>query len=70
MCKKCICLIRVSTLSQDTTPQREKVVATAIADGYTNDEIEVIEKKESAIKLKKNEREGLREMEEIIGIGL
>ena len=66
MCKKCICLIRVSTLSQDTTPQREKVVATAIADGYTNEEIEVIEKKESAIKLKKNEREGLREMEEII----
>lgn len=66
MCKKCICLIRVSTLSQDTTPQREKVVATAIADGYANDEIEVIEKKESAIKLKKNEREGLKEMEEII----
>lgn len=66
MCKKCICLIRVSTERQDTTPQRKKVVANAIADGYTEDEIIVVEKKESAIKKKKEEREGLREMEEII----
>lgn len=66
MCKKCICLVRVSTIKQDTAPQREKVIASAIADGYSEEEIEVIEKKESAIKLKKEEREGLKEMEEII----
>lgn len=66
MCKKCICLIRVSTTAQDTAPQRKKVVANAIADGYKENEIVVVEKKESAIKKRKEEREGLKEMEEII----
>lgn len=66
MCKKCICLCRVSTLHQDLEAQREKVVNAAIADGYTMDEIAVIEKKESAIKLSEEERESLNEMKEII----
>lgn len=66
MCKKCICLIRVSTVSQDLEGQREKVVANAIADGYKLDEIAVVEKKESAIKLSEQERESLNEMKEII----
>ena len=66
MCKKCICLCRVSTLQQDLEAQREKVVNAAIADGYCNDEIAVIEKKESAIKLSEEERQSLNEMKEII----
>jgi DNA invertase Pin-like site-specific DNA recombinase len=66
MCKKCICLCRVSTNAQDLEGQREKVVANAIADGYTMDEIAVVEKKESAIKLSEMERESLNEMKEII----
>ncbi len=66
MCKKCICLCRVSTQHQDLEGQRTKVVANAIADGYTMDEIAVVEKKESAIKLSEMERESLNEMKEII----
>lgn len=66
MCKKCICLCRVSTNTQDLEAQRTKVVANAIADGYTKDEIAVVEKKESAIKLSEMERESLNEMKEII----
>lgn len=66
MCKKCICLCRVSTNAQDLEGQREKVVANAIADGYTMDEIAIVEKKESAINLSEMERESLNEMKEII----
>lgn len=66
MCKKCICLCRVSTESQDLTAQIEKVTATAIADGYKRDEIAVVQGKESAIKLDEEERETLNEMKEII----
>ena len=66
MCKKCICLIRVSTNAQDLKGQRETVVANAIADGYAKDEIAIVEKKESAIKLLEVERESLNEMKEII----
>lgn len=66
MCKKCICLIRVSTLQQSLEEQREKVVATAIADGYKRSEIAVVEGKESAIKLKEEQRETINEMKQII----
>lgn len=66
MCKKCICLIRVSTQHQSLTEQRDKVVATAIADGYSKSEIAVVEGKESAIKLKEEQRETLNEMKNII----
>lgn len=66
MCKKCIALLRVSSLHQDLEAQKEKVIAAAIADDYKKEEIAIIEKKESAIKLKEEEREGLNEMKEII----
>lgn len=66
MCKKCICLIRVSTQKQDLDAQREKVIANAIADGYKKSEIVLVEKKESAIKLSEMERESLNEMKSII----
>ena len=66
MCKKCIVLLRVSTTHQDLEAQRDKVIAAAIADDYKKEEITIIEKKESAIKLKEDEREGLNEMKEII----
>ena len=66
MCKKCICLIRVSTIQQSLDEQREKVVASAIADGYKKSEIAVVEGKESAIKLKEEQRETINEMKQII----
>lgn len=66
MCKKCIVLLRVSTSHQDLEAQKNKVIAAAIADDYNKEEIAIVEKKESAIKLKEEEREGLNEMKEII----
>ena len=63
---RCICLIRVSTAHQDFEGQKKVVVANAIADGYKESEIEVVEAKESAIKLKEEERETLNEMKDLI----
>ena len=64
--KKCICLIRVSTEQQKLEGQKEKVISTAINDGYSVEEIAVVEGKESAIKLNEEERETLNEMKDII----
>ena len=66
MCKKCICLLRVSTKEQELEGQRKEVVAVAKADDYKDEEIAVVEAKESAIKLKEEERETLNEMKDII----
>lgn len=68
MCKKCICLLRVSTKAQseNLVYQRKVVIANAIADGYEESEIVTVEKVESAIKLDEEEREGLNEMKKII----
>lgn len=66
MSKKCICLIRVSTQQQLLEGQREKVIENAIADGYLKEEIQVVEAKESAIKLKEEQRETLNEMKQLI----
>lgn len=66
MCKKCICLIRVSTLQQDYEAQKKEVVRIARSDGYKNNEIAIVEGKESAIKLKEEQRETISEMKEII----
>lgn len=63
---RCICLIRVSTAHQDFEGQKKVVVANAIADGYKKSEIEIVEAKESAIKLKEEERETLNEMKGLI----
>ena len=66
MCKKCIALLRVSTSHQDLEAQRDEVIKAAIDDKYKREEIAIVEKKESAIKLKEDEREGLNEMKVII----
>lgn len=63
---KCICLIRVSTQQQLLEGQRDKVINAAMSDGYSKSEIEVVEAKESAIKLKEEQRETLNEMKQLI----
>lgn len=63
---KCICLIRVSTQQQILEGQKEKVIDAAKADGYKESEIKVVEAKESAIKLKEEQRETLNEMKQIV----
>ena len=64
--KKCICFVRVSTSQQDLEAQKNEVYQAALSDGYKKEEIEVVEGKESAIKLKEEKRETLNEMKEII----
>lgn len=64
--KKCILLIRVSTFNQDLTQQTEAVKAEAIKDGYTEENIIIIEDHESAIKLNEEERNGLNRMKQFI----
>ncbi|GEM_PF-2233443 len=66
MCKKCICFVRVSTIQQDLEAQKNEVYQAALSDGYSEDEISIVEGKESAIKLKEEKRETLNEMKEII----
>ena len=66
MCKKCICFVRVSTSQQDLEAQKNEVYQAALSDGYSEDEIAIVEGKESAIKKKEEERETLNEMKEII----
>lgn len=66
MAIKCICFCRVSTEAQDLDAQIERVVASAIADGYKQSEIAIVKGKESAIKLKEEQRETINEMKEII----
>ena len=60
--KKCILLIRVSTLSQDYVEQENVVRNAAMKDGFTADNIISIADKESAIKLSEEERHGLNEL--------
>lgn len=64
--KQILALLRVSTNQQDLEAQRNSVTRAIVHDGYSVDDIEYVEKKESAIKLKENEREGLNEMKELI----
>ena len=66
MAKKCICFGRVSSKRQDFTAQINKVKLAALSDGYTENEIAVIQGKESAIKLAEEERQTLNEMKELI----
>ena len=56
----------MSTLQQDFEAQRKEVVRVAKADGYKDSEIAIVEGKESAIKLKEEQRETISEMKEII----
>lgn len=63
---KAILFIRVSTIQQNLESQEDVLMKAAISDGYSKDDIIVIGKKESAIKLDEDEREGLVELKEII----
>lgn len=64
MGKKCICLVRVSTLAQDIEQQTQVVKNEAVKDGYS--EIYLIEDHESAVKLSEEERNGLNKMKHYI----
>ena len=62
-----ICLfLRVSTSGQQLESQEDSLRRAAFADGYKEDDIIVIGKKESAIKLSEEEREGLNELKALI----
>jgi DNA invertase Pin-like site-specific DNA recombinase len=63
---KCVLLIRVSTISQDLDQQTVKVREAAINDGYSEENIIVIEDKESATKLSEEERSGLNKLKHYI----
>lgn len=63
---KAILLVRVSTDQQDLTQQTEKVREEALRDGYSDNDIIVIEDKESAVKLSEEERHGLNMMKHYI----
>lgn len=59
---KCILLSRVSTHSQDLKQQTDELINAAHKDGFTDEDIIIIEDKESAIKLSEEERNGLNEL--------
>ena len=59
---KCILLSRVSTHSQDLKQQTDELINVAHKDGFTDENIIIIEDKESAIKLSEEERNGLNEL--------
>lgn len=60
--KKCIILSRVSTERQNVTQQTDLLIQKAKNDGYKDNNIIIIEDKESAIKKSVEEREGLRKL--------
>ena len=66
MRKRAIILSRVSSLQQTLEQQTEAVLKEVRKDGYTDDDIIIIEDKESAIKLSEEERNGLNKMKESI----
>lgn len=64
--KKVICFSRVSGYHQDLTAQRKEVREAALKDKYKADEILEVSGKESAIKLKEEQRQTLNEMKELV----
>lgn len=64
--KKAIILSRVSSMHQNLEQQTEAVLRAVHSDGYKDDNIIIIEDKESAIKLSEEERNGLNKMKEHI----
>lgn len=64
--KKAIILSRVSSLQQTLEQQTEAVLKEVKKDGYKDENIIIIEDKESAIKLSEEERNGLNKMKEYI----
>lgn len=66
MKKKVVLFVRVSTENQELDSQIEALKKSAYADGYTDDDIIIIAKKESGVKLKEAEREGLNDLKRVI----
>ena len=63
---KIILLSRVSTGHQDLEQQTEQLKSYAKSIGYNDNDIIIIEDKESAVKLSEEERQGLNKMKEVI----
>ena len=61
-----ILFVRVSTIGQQLESQEDLLKRAALADGYSEADFIVIGKKESAIKLSEEEREGLNELKNLI----
>lgn len=66
---KCILLVRVSTEKQSFDEQEKELFNLAKSDGYLDDDIIAVSYKESAIKLKEEERAGLNQMKQLIENG-
>lgn len=64
--KKAVLFVRVSTEKQTLESQIEALKRTAFIDGYSDSDLIVIAKKESGVKLKESEREGLNELKSVI----
>ena len=64
--KKAVLFVRVSTEKQTLESQIEALKRTAFIDGYSDSDLKVIAKKESGVKLKESEREGLNELKSVI----
>lgn len=64
--KKAVLFVRVSTEKQTLESQIETLKRSASVDGYGDNDIIVIAKKESGVKLKEAEREGLNELKSVI----
>jgi len=60
--KKIILLVRVSTKYQTYDAQKQELIEYAKRDGYSENDMEIIEDKESATKLSDEERQGLNKM--------
>lgn len=69
MKKKVVLFVRVSTENQELESQIEALKQSAYIDGYSDDDLIVIAKKESGVKLKEAEREGLNELKRVIVSG-
>lgn len=66
MGKKIVLFVRVSTETQELESQVEALKKSAYVDGYRDDDLIIIAKKESGVKLKEAEREGLNELKRVI----
>lgn len=64
--KKAVLFVRVSTEKQTLESQIEALKRTAFIDGYSDSDLIVIAKKESGVKLKESEREGLNDLKSVI----
>ena len=63
---KAIILSRVSTIGQDLSQQTDEVLKECHKDGYSDDDIIIIEQKESAVKLDEEHRLSLHELKSTI----